>query len=135
MRFFSIGGTPVLQGLKERARRLKLQLTVLYYAYRDPKLPWFAKLPIAAAMLYALSPIDLIPDFIPVLGYLDDLIVLPALIALALFLIPPAVLEKAEGRAREEPLLLKKKWAFALLFLCIWLFMLAALIKFLLTLF
>lgn len=68
----------------------------LYLASRDPRTPWYAKLLVAAIVTYALSPIDLIPDFIPVLGQLDDLILLPIGIGLAIRMVPPAVLE--EGR-------------------------------------
>ena len=66
--------------LKERAKKLKLELTAVYYAYRDPGINLLPKLIIIITLGYALSPIDLIPDFIPILGYLDDLILLPALI-------------------------------------------------------
>uniref|UniRef100_A0A7S2DMP9 DUF1232 domain-containing protein n=1 Tax=Alexandrium andersonii TaxID=327968 RepID=A0A7S2DMP9_9DINO len=72
------------------------------------------------ALAYALSPIDLIPDFIPVLGLLDDLLLLPGLIWLALRLVPPDVLERARARAQEEPLRLSKNWGMAALVLAIW---------------
>ena len=67
----------MLTALKQRARRLKSELTVLYHAYRDPRTPLAAKLVMVLVLAYPLSPIDLIPDFIPVLGYLDDLLLLP----------------------------------------------------------
>jgi len=66
-----------LNRLKQQARRLKEQTYALYFVARDPRTPWFAKLLAGAVVAYALSPIDLIPDFIPVLGYLDDLVLLP----------------------------------------------------------
>ena len=63
-----------LAGLKQRARHLKAETFALYLAARDPRTPWYAKLLVAGIVAYAFSPIDLIPDFVPVLGYLDDLI-------------------------------------------------------------
>lgn len=86
--------------LRKRARALKAETLVLYFAARHPRTPWYAKLLVAAIVAYALSPIDLIPDFVPVLGYLDDLVLLPMGIIWAIRLIPPAVM--AECRARVE---------------------------------
>jgi uncharacterized membrane protein YkvA (DUF1232 family) len=80
-------------------------------------------------MAYALSPIDLIPDFIPVLGYLDDLFIIPALIALAVRLIPKDIFEEAEAKAAEEAVELKKNWAFAVIFILIWLIIIALVVK------
>ena len=73
----------MLDRLKNWARQLKRDVVALWIAARDPRTPWLAKLVAAAVAGYALSPIDLIPDFIPVLGYLDDLLIVPAGIALA----------------------------------------------------
>ncbi|MCL5612169.1 MAG: YkvA family protein, partial [Chloroflexi bacterium] len=73
----------MLDKLKQRARTLKHETIALYFAFRDPRTPWYAKIFAALVVAYAFSPIDLIPDFIPVLGYLDDLILVPAGIALA----------------------------------------------------
>ena len=84
-------------GWREWARGLKRETYALYLAYRDPRVPWYARLFAAMVVGYAFSPIDLIPDFIPILGYLDDLLLLPLGIALAIRLLPPAVL--AERRA------------------------------------
>lgn len=89
-----------LAALKKKARHLKAETVALYLAARDPRTPWYAKLLIGGIVAYALSPIDLIPDFVPVLGYLDDLILIPLGIALAIRLIPPEVL--AASRARAE---------------------------------
>jgi uncharacterized membrane protein YkvA (DUF1232 family) len=79
----------------------------LYLAARDPRVPWYAKIVAAGVAAYALSPIDLIPDFIPVIGYLDDIILVPLGIALAIRLIPPALLEEhrqsAAARIAERP--------------------------------
>jgi uncharacterized membrane protein YkvA (DUF1232 family) len=90
----------VLQSLKRRACILKLDTYVLYLAVRDPRTPWYAKALAGAVVAYALSPIDLIPDFIPVIGYLDDLILVPLGIALALKLIPETVMSECRQRAR-----------------------------------
>ncbi len=85
---------------KRRVRQLKTELYALYLAYRDPRVPWHARLVAACVVGYAFSPIDLIPDFIPILGYLDDLVLVPLGIALALKLIPTAVMEESRARAR-----------------------------------
>ncbi|HEX5612002.1 MAG TPA: YkvA family protein [Burkholderiales bacterium] len=85
--------------LNEWARSLKRQSLALYYAARDPRTPWYAKLIAAAIVAYALSPIDLIPDFIPVLGLLDDLLLLPAAIWIVVRLMPKGVLDDARERA------------------------------------
>jgi uncharacterized membrane protein YkvA (DUF1232 family) len=85
---------------KERVRLLKRDTLALYLASRHPRVPWTARLFIAAVAAYALSPIDLIPDIIPVLGYLDDLLLVPLGIWLALKMIPPDIL--AECRAAAE---------------------------------
>ncbi len=106
--------------LKQRAAKLKEELTAVYYAYRDPQLKRLPKVILFITLAYALSPIDLIPDFIPVLGYLDDLIILPALIALSLRLIPGEVMAAARARAAGEPLRLKENWLFAVVFILIW---------------
>ena len=88
-----------LISLKEKARALKRETTALWFALRDPRTPWAARVAGALVVAYALSPIDLIPDFIPVLGLLDDLILLPLGIALCIRLIPAAVFEDARRRA------------------------------------
>ena len=91
----------MIETWKQRARRLKAETYAIYLAYRDPRVPWYARLFVACVIGYAFSPIDLVPDFIPILGYLDDLILVPVGIALALKMIPPAVMaecrEKAQG--------------------------------------
>lgn len=92
----------MLEKLKIRARQLKADTYVLYLAARHPSTPWYAKLLVAAIVAYALSPIDLIPDFIPVLGYLDDLVLIPIGIALAIKLIPDTVLADCRKQAAES---------------------------------
>ena len=85
---------------KRWANQLKRETYALYLAYRDPRTPWYAKAFSALVVAYAFSPIDLIPDPIPLLGYLDDLILLPLGIALAVKMIPPAVLEESRLHAQ-----------------------------------
>jgi putative acetyltransferase len=89
--------TSLLAGLKERAERLMLEVRALYHVARDPRTPWYAKLLVGGVVAYALSPIDLIPDFIPVIGYLDDLLIVPLGIWASVKLVPPEVM--ADGRA------------------------------------
>ncbi|MBE7469385.1 MAG: hypothetical protein DPW09_10355 [Anaerolineae bacterium] len=90
----------VFAAWKQQARRLKLEISALYLAYRDPRVPWYARLVAAAVVAYAFSPIDLIPDPIPVLGYLDDLILVPLGVALALKMIPVEVMVKCREQAQ-----------------------------------
>ena len=85
----------------ERARRLKTEVYALYLAYRDPRVPWYARAFAACVVAYGFSPIDLIPDFIPVLGYLDDLLLVPLWIWLALKMIPPQVMAECRQKAQE----------------------------------
>lgn len=91
----------MLDELRRRARRLKAEVYALYLAYRDPRVPWYARLFAAGVVAYAFSPIDLIPDFIPVIGFLDDLILVPLGILLALRMIPPPVMAECRQRAAE----------------------------------
>lgn len=91
----------MLEELKQRARYLKAETFALYLAARDPRTPWYAKLAVAGIVAYAFSPIDLIPDFVPVLGYLDDLVLIPAGIALAIKLVPDQVLMECRAQAQE----------------------------------
>ena len=86
---------------KRWAGRLKSETHALYLAYRDPRVPWYAKLFAALVVGYAFSPIDLIPDPIPVLGYLDDLILVPLGVALAVRMIPEDVLSESRQKAQE----------------------------------
>ena len=92
----------MIERLKKWARYLKQETTALYYAYRDPRTPWYAKGLTIFVVAHTLSPIDLIPDFIPVLGYLDDLLITPLGLALAFKLIPEQVLVDARQKAEAE---------------------------------
>lgn len=97
---------PIVPGrLRGWAKALKRDVVALWIAARDPRVPWHAKAVAGAVAAYALSPIDLIPDFIPVLGYLDDLIIVPAGIWLALRLVPPPLMAelRAEADRRAKP--------------------------------
>ena len=91
----------VVERLERWARRLKAEVYALYLAYRDPRVPLYARVFAALVVGYAFSPIDLIPDVIPVLGYLDDLILVPLGVALAIRMIPAPVLAECRERARE----------------------------------
>lgn len=94
--------TPRRERLKAWADRIKTDTYALYLACSDPRVPWYAKALAGVIVAYALSPIDLIPDFIPVIGYLDDLLIVPAGIALAARLIPKEVLEEHRAHARRR---------------------------------
>lgn len=112
----------ILDKLKQRARQLKSEAQVLMIAYKDKRTPASAKILIGITVGYLLSPIDLIPDFIPVLGILDDLIIVPALIALSIKLIPEIVLNDARELLKNNPQRYKKNnWVFAVVIIIIWL--------------
>jgi len=95
----SSGATTPVEKWRQRTRRLKVETYALYLAYRDPRTPWYARAFAALVVGYAFSPIDLIPDFIPVLGYLDDLVLLPLGILLALRMIPAQVMTDCRQEA------------------------------------
>jgi uncharacterized membrane protein YkvA (DUF1232 family) len=90
-----------LETWKARARQLKTEVYALYLAYKDVRTPWYAKVFIAVVVGYAFSPIDLIPDPIPILGYLDDLVLIPLGAYLAVKMIPPQVMEESRAKAKE----------------------------------
>src|SRR5918996_4889639 len=92
----------MLDQLKVRARALKKEAYAIYIAARDPRTPWYVKALIFFVVAHTFSPIDLIPDFIPILGYLDDLIITPGGIWLAVRLIPPEVLAEARATAATQ---------------------------------
>ncbi len=91
----------MLDRWKSWAHTLKREVYALYLAYKDPRVPWYARVFAGCVVAYAFSPIDLIPDFIPVIGYLDDLILVPIGIALAVRMIPATVLTECRERAQE----------------------------------
>ena len=88
-----------MQTWKQRARQLKKETYAIYIACKDPRVPWYARLFARFVVAYAFSPIDLIPDVIPILGYLDDLVLVPLGIILVLKMIPPAVLAECREKA------------------------------------
>lgn len=95
--------------LKHWARAIKRDVVALWLAARDPRVPWYAKAVAGMVAAYALSPIDLIPDFIPVLGYLDDLLIVPLGILVAVELIPEPVMTELRERALDLPSLHRKQ--------------------------
>src|SRR4030042_1489497 len=109
---------------EEKAKHLRTETYALYFAFKDRRTPWYTKAFLLAIIAYALSPIDLIPDFIPVLGLLDDLIIIPAGIYFAVKMIPGAVLAECRQKAASEMTEGKIKWAGAAIIICIWLLVL-----------
>ncbi|MDD3172324.1 MAG: YkvA family protein [Herbinix sp.] len=111
----------IKDNLKQRAKKLKLDIPAVFLALKIKSTPWYAKAIATMTIVYALSPIDLIPDFIPVLGYLDDIILLPALVALTIKLIPDSVFEEcrrdADGLWREGK---PKRWYYAVPIILLW---------------
>ncbi len=91
----------ILLTWKQAAKRLKGEVLAVYLACRDPRVPWYTKVLAACVAGYALSPLDLIPDPVPVLGYLDDLIIVPLGLVLVLWMIPPAVLAECREKAKK----------------------------------
>ena len=116
--------------LKERARQLKTDIPAIFLALKDRETPIIAKIFAGITIVYALSPVDLIPDFVPVLGYLDDVILLPALVALTIRFIPKDVMD----RNREKSVGLwdngkPKKWYYALPIVLVWVVIIGLIIK------
>jgi uncharacterized membrane protein YkvA (DUF1232 family) len=116
--------------LRARANKLKKDIPALFLALKDKNTPCIAKVFAGITVAYALSPIDLVPDFVPVLGYLDDIILLPMLIALTVHFIPDEVLEKNRKQAEairqdKKP----KKWYFSIPIILIWLLIIALIVK------
>ncbi len=109
----------MLQQLKDWARQLKREISALYLAARDPRTPLPAKCVAVAVVAYALSPIDLIPDFIPVLGYLDDIIIVPLGVMLAVRLVPKDLMQAFRDTATAQTGL-KKSWIAAGLIVACW---------------
>jgi uncharacterized membrane protein YkvA (DUF1232 family) len=120
----------MLTRLRTLARNLKTEILALWLAARDPRVPWYAKLVAGMVAAYALSPVDLIPDFVPVLGYVDDLIIVPLGILLAVKLIPASLFDEHRRAARAiagRPMsriaayVIAALWVIALLALVAWL--------------
>lgn len=119
-----------LKSIKERAKKLKSDIPAVFLALKHKGTPWYAKALAAVTVGYALSPIDLIPDFIPVLGYLDDLLLLLALVWLVVKLIPKDVFDEcrksAEGMWSDGK---PKKWYYALPIAAVWLLIIILIVK------
>ena len=116
--------------LKERAQRLKSDIPAIFIALKDKETPWYAKILAAITVGYALSPIDLIPDFVPVLGYLDDIILLPLFVAVTVRLIPQNVWERSLRQTEDmwangKP----KRWYYAIPIVIVWLLIIWLIIK------
>jgi uncharacterized membrane protein YkvA (DUF1232 family) len=118
----------ITEAWKQKARQLKAETYALYLAARDPRVPWYAKIFAACVVAYALSPIDLIPDFIPVLGYLDDLVLVSLGIALTLKMIPPVVLAECRQRAKIMAQKNPSSWVAAGVIVVIWISLAAVVI-------
>jgi uncharacterized membrane protein YkvA (DUF1232 family) len=121
----------LIEKIKRRAAELKRDAIALTIAARDPRVPWYAKVFMGLVVAYAFSPIDLIPDFIPVFGYLDDLIIIPLGIALSLKMMPAQVM--IDARLKAEDMLQQKgpaSRAGAVLVIAIWLIMVTLIIWF-----
>jgi uncharacterized membrane protein YkvA (DUF1232 family) len=125
----------VFQRIRQKADGLKADVLAVWFAYRDSRTPWYAKVWLALVAGYAFSPIDLIPDFIPVLGYLDDLILLPLGIFIAIKLVPKDVMDESRIKAndwleqrRQNPRSLKV----TILIILVWIAVLVVLLRYLL---
>jgi len=116
---------------KIRAKRLKREIYAPYLACKDPRTPWYVRVFGALILGYALSPIDLIPDFIPVVGYLDDLVIVPAGIAFLIKMIPKEVLEECRAKAKSQLLSKSLNLAAAIIIVLIWVLAIYLIIGFL----
>lgn len=116
--------------LKARAKKLKTDIPALFLAIKDKDTPIIAKVVAGITVAYSLSPVDLVPDFIPVLGYLDDIILLPMLVALTIKFIPKDVLERnrkqAEGMWQDGK---PKKWYYAIPIIVVWIIVIGLILK------
>ncbi|MBB3126799.1 uncharacterized membrane protein YkvA (DUF1232 family) [Paenibacillus rhizosphaerae] len=124
----------MMEQLKAWAKQLKRQVFILYYAYRDIRSPWYAKLFSMCVVAYAFSPIDLIPDFIPVIGYADDLILIPLGVLAAIKMMPGEVIEDAKKKSdarmnQGKPV----NWVAGVLIILLWAAVLAAVLIYLYT--
>jgi uncharacterized membrane protein YkvA (DUF1232 family) len=119
----------LLEKFRSRARALKKEVFAVYFAARDPRTTWYAKALVLLIVAYSLSPIDLIPDFIPILGYLDDLIIVPAGIALAIRLIPAEVMAEAREQAANSSVSRSVGYVGMSVILLVWIVLLIGVIR------
>ena len=124
-----------MQRVREWARVVKRDVLVVYLVARDPRVPWPVKMLAAAVAAYALSPIDLIPDFIPVVGYLDDLVIVPLGILAVVKLVPAEVLADLREEAARRLAARPRSWAGAAVIVVLWLVLLAIVVRWLVSLF
>lgn len=110
----------MLEQWKQRASSVRRDVHALYLARRDPRIPWYVRLLAVAIIAYALSPIDLIPDFIPVLGYLDDLIIVPVGVLLLVKMIPSDLLDEYRLKAEDRNFTPAKSWIVAVMIVGLW---------------
>lgn len=116
----------LIERWKAQVRQVKTETYALYLAYKDARVPWYAKVFAACVVGYAFSPIDLIPDFVPILGYLDDLVLVPLGLTLALKMIPGEVLEECRQKAQEALSQDKpRNWTAGIVIAALWLLMIA----------
>jgi uncharacterized membrane protein YkvA (DUF1232 family) len=127
---FRIVRLGIIASWKQKAKILRNETFALYLAYKDPRVSWYARIFMIVVITYALSPIDLIPDFIPLLGYLDDLIIVPLGIFLTIKMIPKGVMEECREKAKVEISNKRVKWIAAGIVIVIWLLVLILAVKF-----
>jgi uncharacterized membrane protein YkvA (DUF1232 family) len=128
----------VFQKLKQKIGDLKVELLAVWFAYRDPRTPWYAKICAALVAGYAFSPIDLIPDFIPIIGYLDDAIIVPLGLIIAIKLIPKDVMADTRIKARDWLEQRKQKptnKTMAVLIILLWILLFLVVIRYILKAF
>jgi uncharacterized membrane protein YkvA (DUF1232 family) len=118
----------LIKKIRVQIRHLKTEIYTLYLAYRDPRVKWYVKAFILLIIAYALSPVDIIPDFIPVLGYIDDLLILPLGIYLAIKMIPEEVKVECRLKARADLNNLRLRWIGLALVIAAWLIIVAGFI-------
>ena len=118
-----------LEKTRRKARQLKLDTAALYFAFQDRRTPWYVRVFIAFIVSMAISPIDLIPDFIPILGYLDDFILVPIGITIALKMIPSNVMEEAQKKAKDVAISQDTGKIYAIFVIIIWIFALFCIIN------
>jgi len=111
-----------------KIRNLKTETYMLYLAYKDPRVKWYVKAFLLLILAYALSPVDIIPDFIPVLGYLDDVLILPVGIYFAVKMIPTEIRDECRLKAQSEIKDLKIRWAGLAIVIMVWLVLLGFII-------
>jgi len=120
-----------IKTLKEKTKSLETEVYTLYKAYMDPRVPWYVKVLIVLLLGYFISPIDLIPDFIPIIGYLDDLIIISLTIYLIVKLMPSEVYQDCRNKAICEPISVKSKWVVTLLIVLTWFIAIYLVLRFL----